>query len=285
MTTPEQPLMIDGGGHAMVGVYTPAAGGAASVACLLFNAGVLQRIGPRRLNVRLARELAARGIAALRLDLSGLGDSPVAPQPRGYLEQGIADLRAAMNQLERDHGVRRFLLFGICSGAALAFWSAAADERIAGILMFDGYWYRTRWTEPVRLWKRFAALGWRGLREALARRAQRRRGDAGADGPVPPAAVDGGVVESNPPQAEFARELQKLVDRGVAVQLLYGGSVSRYVSYQRQFADAFRGHAFVDRVRCELRPDIDHTVISRAAQARLSALVCRWALDACRPPR
>ena len=42
---------------------------------LLWNTGLHPRVGPCRLNVQLARRLAALGIPSLRFDLSGLGDS------------------------------------------------------------------------------------------------------------------------------------------------------------------------------------------------------------------
>ncbi len=43
----------------MLGIWTPAQGDPAPVACLLFNAGVIHRIGPHRINVKAARALAA----------------------------------------------------------------------------------------------------------------------------------------------------------------------------------------------------------------------------------
>jgi hypothetical protein len=41
----------------------------------MFNMGANHRIGPRRINVKLARVLAARGVSSLRFDLGGVGDS------------------------------------------------------------------------------------------------------------------------------------------------------------------------------------------------------------------
>ena len=47
-------------------------------AFILFNAGLLHRVGPNRLHVTLARRLARRGFPVLRFDFSGIGDSRVA---------------------------------------------------------------------------------------------------------------------------------------------------------------------------------------------------------------
>src|SRR5205085_6183975 len=43
-------------------------------AVILLNAGSIHRVGPSRLYVRIARELAQDGFASLRLDHEGLGD-------------------------------------------------------------------------------------------------------------------------------------------------------------------------------------------------------------------
>ena len=44
---------------------------------VFLNAGLIHHVGPARLWVTLGRELASVGIPTLRLDLSGLGESPV----------------------------------------------------------------------------------------------------------------------------------------------------------------------------------------------------------------
>ena len=44
---------------------------------VMLNSGKLDHLGPGRLWVHLARSWARVGVAVLRVDLSGLGDSPV----------------------------------------------------------------------------------------------------------------------------------------------------------------------------------------------------------------
>ena len=43
-------------------------------AILLLNAGLVHRVGPNRIYVRLARHFAALGFSVLRFDFSGIGD-------------------------------------------------------------------------------------------------------------------------------------------------------------------------------------------------------------------
>ena len=104
----------------------------AHIGLVLFNAGVVHRIGPHRLNVRLARRLAARGIPSIRFDLSGQGDSARSHVTRSFEEQAVEDLRAAMGLLCSVAKVPQFALFGFCSGGVNSYAAAKVDERVAG---------------------------------------------------------------------------------------------------------------------------------------------------------
>jgi alpha/beta superfamily hydrolase len=74
--TRHRPRARFGPGDALVGMLTaPAQQAPAGVACLMFNMGANHRVGPRRINVKLAHMLAARGVGSLRFDLGGIGDS------------------------------------------------------------------------------------------------------------------------------------------------------------------------------------------------------------------
>src|SRR5882724_3373080 len=83
---------------------------------IVLNAGVLHRVGPHRLHVVLARRIAAGGIASLRLDLGGIGDSMASSDAATFRDSAVADTRAAMTGLTHTLGSERFVLFGVCSG-------------------------------------------------------------------------------------------------------------------------------------------------------------------------
>lgn len=95
---------------------------------VLLNAGAAYRIGPGRMNVEMARQLASHGFRCLRLDLCGLGDSvttEAASENDSYPSTAFRDIRLALDYLRRQKGSRRFVLMGLCSGAYAAFQSAA----------------------------------------------------------------------------------------------------------------------------------------------------------------
>jgi dienelactone hydrolase len=108
-------------------------------AIVLLNAGCVPRIGAHRQYVPLARQWAALGFSVLRLDLSGIGDSPVAPDAEEnvtYPPGGLGDVDRALAWLTRETGAQHFVLAGMCSGADIAF-SAAHDPRVSGIVMMN----------------------------------------------------------------------------------------------------------------------------------------------------
>jgi pimeloyl-ACP methyl ester carboxylesterase len=270
----ETPVLF-GPDSSLVGILTqPASKNRAAMAFLMFNAGVISRIGPHRLNVKLARALAEAGETSLRFDLSGQGDSRSAIAGGDFWSQAISDIRSAMDHLEQTCGIRRFALIGICSGAVSVFAVARVDPRVSAVLMFDGHWYRTRWTLPVRHWKRFRATSWGASALALRRRLAgvfvRRDAPAADEQPVASA------TPANPPRAEFVRSVQALVDRHVAAFFVYSGSAIEYYSYANQFRDAFKREAFFNKVRCDFCPEVDHTLISLEAQRRMIGIVRGW---------
>jgi len=89
-------------------------------AILIANAGCVNRSGPHRMATRWARRWAALGFDVLRVDLSGIGDSPVTPgEPENltYPAGGLEQLERAMGALEG----RRWIVVGLCSGGDYAF--------------------------------------------------------------------------------------------------------------------------------------------------------------------
>ena len=118
---------------------------AGAPAAVFLNAGILHRVGPNRLYVRLARMLADAGIPSLRFDLAGVGDSPTARDPRGsvldIVERDIADAIDFAARQSRDGTV---VLIGLCSGADNALQAAVRDERVAGAVLLDPNVHRTR---------------------------------------------------------------------------------------------------------------------------------------------
>lgn len=272
------PVVFDPDGRLVGIVCEPERRKEQKLAFLLLNSGVLPRIGPHRINVRIAHRLAEEGYLSFRIDLSGQGDSRPASGHLDYWDQSIADLRAAIDYLQATLGICRVVLIGLCSGAMNSYAVALRDERVAGLLMFDGYWYRSRWSLPVEYWKRFRAAAW----SEILVKARRRFSPSSSVievAPIAPGLFDSDGGAANPPKKDFVAGMQCLVDRGVEICMVYSGSILDYYSYGAQFRHVFAGADFTSRIRCEYRPDIDHMFLLRETQDRMVSLVTSWIAD------
>ncbi len=291
----ETPVLF-GPDEGLFGMLSQPQAGRTDVACLVLNTGVNHRIGPHRINVKTARRLASAGIPTLRFDLSGIGDSVAAQSRNAFRAQAVEDMKAAMDFLGERYGVRRFLVFGICSGAENAMAVALADPRITGMLAFDGEMYLTRGVRMERKLRRLAAFPfnaavrasyfwWRDLTDWLGASdaAARERTMARVAALLPnrtPAVEQGSIFGSAEAPvvdaAEHERRLLSLVDRGVDVSLMY--SVT-YNSTDRNHGmlSQLRGSRLFERVKYRFWPDIDHTATTRAMQAKLLDAVEEWA--------
>jgi pimeloyl-ACP methyl ester carboxylesterase len=271
--------IVFGANSALLGTLTlpsEARASAAGVGFLLFNAGIVHRVGPHRINVRIARQLAARGIASIRFDLAGHGDSARPEGNRSFEEQAVVDLRSAMDALGAAAGLERFAIFGLCSGAFHGFATALADQRVAGILMMDAYRYPTLKTHVLHYWARLrqprVVQGLIGVvRRGVAGAVRRARG-SGGERRVP----EIGRIDFIPSKLEFARGLRSLLDRGVKVHLIYSGVAIREYNYPEQFRDAVAGLGIGARARADFLPELDHGATGLADQADLMGRVVAW---------
>jgi alpha-beta hydrolase superfamily lysophospholipase len=271
----ETPVMFGPDGSLIGIVTTPSDGPMGPVACLMLNMGANHHIGPRRINVKLARELATRGISSIRLDLAGLGDSGPATGSEHFLTQAVYDLQAAMNLIETMLGVRRFIVIGLCSGATNGLSLAVADSRVVGLLMFDGYAFPGRRTRFERMLRRaLAAPTNPAFIGKTARWVQRKLSPSAAAAAAPH------IFEPDPPEvtaAAFRRSMTQVAARNLAVLLLYTGTM-HVTDRNRDQLGPFANEPFMRQFEYEFIGEIDHSLTSMAAQQTFMTVVCDWVL-------
>jgi pimeloyl-ACP methyl ester carboxylesterase len=281
----EQTLTLGPEGRLVATLTLPqgSAGARGAPTALLTNSGVISRVGPYRLNVRIARRLAARGIASIRFDLSGLGDSRRAPGTRPQLEQWAEDTRAVMDWAANRLGSDAFFMVGFCSGAEVALRCALADPRMRGVLLWDMYAYPTVRSRSRALAYRLRRAGAMGLARKVAARAGRLLGRT----PSPEGEERQlAVLEPSriPPIEQHAADLQSLVDRGTQVLIMFCGGEPEWYNYPGQFRDAMARFPGVLRgVACECLMQSNHLLTQSASRDAFVASLERWLDEAVLP--
>jgi pimeloyl-ACP methyl ester carboxylesterase len=108
---------------------------------VLLAGGSVRHIGPNRISVRIARELAKEGYASLRLDGRGVGDSDGGgneprPSEEDYREHIYDDIESVM-QLATAQGAKQFLMTGLCSGATASYQIAWRRSDVKAIVLLN----------------------------------------------------------------------------------------------------------------------------------------------------
>ncbi|TAH43129.1 MAG: alpha/beta hydrolase [Gammaproteobacteria bacterium] len=229
------------------------------VCLLLLNAGFIHRSGPFRLHVRLARRLAQAGIASFRFDAPGIGDA-LARSDRPLLET----MRADMDVLERKHGLRRFVVGGLCSAADLGWQLALTDPRVIGVISIDGLARTGCWYRWARL-RRLLAKPPRAWLASLLRRTRRRASPA----------MSADELRDWPEQGIERVQIGGLVQRGVALLFVFTGGAG-YFLHPRQFGETYGAASKAESVQFDHWPQCDHTFFKETDRRKLIEHLAQW---------
>ncbi len=280
----ETPALF-GGATRMVGVLcSPDRPATQAPAVLVLNTGLTHRVGNGRLGTRLARRLAAGGIACLRMDVAGIGDSDDLPAGRRravYDPASVDDVVQALDWLERQ-GHARVVLVGLCSGAFLALHAARRDARVMGAVLMNLQCFAWREGSSLqvqgRQGRRPAAFY---LRAALRREGWRRlgRGEvrlgrlaAGLAGRLARRMQRGSARRLErwtglPTRAgEVRRWLLALSDRGTWVRLWYSSEDPGLTELAQHFGTGGRELRGIPGAEVAVLPGSDHALTERATQ-------------------
>lgn len=176
----EEPVRF-GADEALFGILCrPRTQAPASVAALLLHEGSTHHIGNGRAYVALARRLAAAGFASLRMDLTGMGDSPAGDNPRHphYDPERIAEGVAGIDRLAAA-GFGKVVAFGLCSGAHTALQVTLADPRVAGHVILNLQKFIWHYGDDIRVAVRDNKRSLKGYIRAMRNPGEWRRMFAG----------------------------------------------------------------------------------------------------------
>jgi len=250
---------------------------------LMLNAGILHRVGPNRLYVTAARELAQRGFHVLRFDLWGIGDS----QDSGVSSGGGTfrdDTRAAMDEISRLLGTERFMLSGICMGAKIALDVASKDSRVESLMLMEGIYiksaaYHVRRILDLNKWRRILTGESelvRKIRSRIFRRAAGKNQKAAA-----PATTSGGsrsvLLLEESDERHMKVKLQTVLARGTKVLLAFrNGNEISYNYRLRRTGDEITGTGLPSGLDVSFIPFADHTFTPVISQQLLMDVLVKW---------
>lgn len=241
---------------------------------VLLSAGLLHRVGPFRLYISLARELARFGVSSLRFDLSGIGDSGPSKVAAAIEERTLADIAAAYDYLQDNHGVAQFVVGGLCSGADDAFRAALADQRVVGSFQLDGLGYRTKRYYRGHVLKHYlprlaSSDKWKKLAAKIGEKNEEQQAVSIAGG-------EEDLHRLMPSQAEAKSGLAVMAERGQQSLLIYTGGASSYYNYPGQIYDNFPELRACSTVNECFMPESDHTFMLKRDREKVLAVLSEW---------
>ena len=282
MTQVNEQAILLGARKSLVGVIAQAAarsGTAERPAIVILNSGIIHRVGPNRMNVALARVLAAAGHLVLRFDQSGIGDSDARADALPPLDAALADIKEALDSLEAARGARQVILVGLCSGADHAAIYGGCDPRVVGLVLLDPAIPPTR-RYRLRYW--MWRVRWLGVRLGSPRRTAQlvsrllqRRNVAEVDDEMPEIPMSPSL-DSREVRDFLEQAYQRAVDRGIRMLAVFTAGRGDRHNYRTQMLEAFPNVRFGERLQLEYFDDADHVFTSRANRARLIELLCGW---------
>jgi len=229
---------------------------------LIPNTGLEHRVGPNRVHVHICRALAEAGVPALRLDLSGMGDSS-----KGDSLDATADLGAAVDQLVASGFAPRVIGVGLCSGAHDLHQLARRDPRVIAAAFIDGYAYPTplfrvnyllqRLAEPSRVFK------------SMRRRFEETEGDE----------ID---YFRQPDRGQMSLDMDLFMQRKVSLWYVYTGQVQHVYNYADQLFDAFPKLRDRPGVKLTHLRRCDHTFSRTVMRSSIVSQIVQWVTDGLR---
>jgi pimeloyl-ACP methyl ester carboxylesterase len=273
----------------------PSGASARDLVVVIGNTGGDPHYGFARFSVELARTLAAEGIASLRLDFAGLGDSR---PPGGDADAAshifdidrLGDFSAALDALEAL-GYRRFAVQGLCSGAYHAFHAAVREPRIGAAMLLNMPLFSWRPGDSIEYVNRkITRTPGYYLANAVRREVWMRlaRGELDVTGIIGSqlarvwedgveklrrlAGMAGWRGAPNPAQ----RSLQTLARRGARTLFLLADGDPGVTELERQFGAGLARLGEVPGVTLRIEADLDHMMTGRDMRRKAAAMVLRF---------
>jgi pimeloyl-ACP methyl ester carboxylesterase len=247
-----------------------------NAALILLNSGIMHRVGACRLSVSIARTVAENGLLSLRFDFSGVGESE--PRRAGGIDfdqAAVAEVIEVMDYLQVTRKIRRFIIYGLCSGALVACRTAELDDRVIAVAQIDGSCYPT--------FKSYAGYYMQRLYSVPAWRARLARWLGLRDKAKHPGSVliagspDFEVPEfaEDPGREAVVKQLKALMENNTKLHCVFTGS-EPYFRYREQYRECFGQVNFGANLSVDYYPRASHIFTEPLYQREMVTGLVKW---------
>ena len=278
---------------------------------VMLNAGAAYRIGPGRLHVPLARQLAELGYPILRIDINGIGDSvPADPEKENdaYAATAFRDVSLVCDYLRAHQPGRPIVLMGLCSGAYVAFQSAAQlpgpdiiESILINPLVFfwkEGMIINDTSMDQLVAWREYgrAFFKWSHWKKLLT--GKTRTGFTGSIRrfaghmkplvhkvgrklvksmqPARPAILEQDVGCGHPARQDLAGDLQRIAAAGRTLAMFVSDNDPGYFLMMYQARRRANQLIKQGRLQCHFIPNADHTFSTADARRRFHLMLIEY---------
>lgn len=291
----EIPAFFPAGDETLFGILTLPRG-AVRTGVLIASGGLAgtSTVGRNQMFVRLNRRLSAEGLATMRFDYHGIGESTgVVEEFRLDAQQPFVTDIVGAARFFQTQGIGGLVLVGKCFGSRMALASTSSIERLQGVVLIGApvrdFARRERTT--TKLAAEYSA--WDYLRRALRRstllalRDPRKRKSYLRVAKAKLMAMRRQVKDRGNPTAQteprwvspgFIKPLEALAERDVPIQLIYGVEDEFYEEFERASKQHERLRRLVEHplVQVTTVPGRVGDFVQPEVQEAMLDAVCGW---------
>lgn len=239
-------------------------------AILVLNSGLVHRVGPFGLGVKIARTLCDNGYLVIRFDLPGIGDSVQYDTNSEYEKRIISDVGSAIEIIKNKHNINKFISIGLCTGAMNSHVVTANDDRIVASILMDAYSYPTLNYFKIRYKKKLVKIFnpvfiVEKIRNVLTKKPHKNEDE-----------LEGVDYFRFPKKSSIRMDLENILSKNKKMLFIYTGGMEYICNYEEQLKDSFKTLDFNDGIDVKYFNKMDHTFILKRDREYLVDMFVKW---------
>lgn len=209
-----------------------------------------------------------------------------------YSQDGVQDVRAAMDYLSAARGINQFIVVGLCSGAYMAFHTGLADSRVIGQVMlnpqtfewkegdsldvgrkleYKSFRFYLRKALQKQTWSRLlqGEVHWQGILRALTERILKNVRTSLQQ-------IATTLIENRAAENKVWNKFKELLERNIHMYLIYSQEDPGLDEFALQLGKEAARLQYYRNFKLELIDGPDHTFTPIWSQRRVEELITAY---------